>query len=301
MVYSFDKSETNNIIENFGQAFYEKVKRDLDTYSKKWKLEILKMVDYYSANSIFICKSQLFGDAILKICNPSRYVLTEVNTLREYNGGKFCRVFDSDIKNGIILEERIKPGVQLKYEKSVEKRIAVFSSLFKGLHIKAENPELYTTYLEWTENITEYMSKRNDHKDFYLYMKKAKDICTVIDSSYSRKMLLHGDFHYDNILLGSDGKYKIIDPKGVIGDPVFDLPRYILNEYYDEEENTSAEELKYKINKIIDYFEATLNIPKKVIKQCFFVEMSMGACWEIQDGDTPDIMDIIFAEKIMNN
>jgi streptomycin 6-kinase len=28
-------------------------------------------------------------------------------------------------------------------------------------------------------------------------------------------------------------RYTIIDPKGVIGDPVFDISRFILNEFHD--------------------------------------------------------------------
>lgn len=64
-------------------------------------------------------------------------------------------------------------------------------------------------------------------------------------------MLLHGDFHHDNILLSNNGDYVIIDPKGVIGDPVFDIPRFILNEFGDE----ITTELYKKINGIIGFLE----------------------------------------------
>lgn len=67
-------------------------------------------------------------------------------------------------------------------------------------------------------------------------------------------MLLHGDFHHDNILLGNDGEYIIIDPKGVIGDPVFDIARFILNEFDDE----ITTELYKKINHIISILEKNL-------------------------------------------
>jgi len=299
--YNLSQDESNKIIEHYGQAFYEKVCHDMQTYSKKWKLDILKMIDYYSVNCIFICKSKFFGDAILKICKqPRSQVLTEVNTLSEYNNKNFCRVFNSDIENGIILEEYIKPGIQLKYERSLKNRMHISTSLFKGLHIEPKNLDIYPTYMQWVDRITEYMSKQQDKREFYSYMKKAKDICTEITSLYPQKFLLHGDFHYDNILLGENGEYKIIDPKGVIGPLVFDLPRYLLNEFGDDEKS-SSEERYHIINKIIDHFEIKLQIPANVIKQSFFVEMAMGTCWDIEDGGKPDIQDIVFAEKFMNS
>jgi thiamine kinase-like enzyme len=300
MNYSLSQEESKKIKEYYGQAFYEKVCNDIQTYSQKWNIEIVKMIDYYSVNCIFICKSQLFGDAVLKICKqPLSQVITEVSTLSEYKGRRYCRLFNSDIDNGIILEECIKPGIQLKYIQPLEKRIDIFMSVFKGLHIEPENPEIYSTYMQWVDKITEYMSNRKDKEEFYLYMRKAREICADITSLYSQKYLLHGDFHYDNILLGENGEYRIIDPKGVIGHPVFDLPRYLLNEYGD---NKLALPERYQmINKIINFFENQLQIPGKIIKQSFFVEMAMGACWDIEDGGNPDIQDVVFAEKIMDS
>ncbi|SCZ08516.1 aminoglycoside phosphotransferase family protein [Alkaliphilus peptidifermentans] len=298
MIYNFKEFESQKIIEHFGDAFFDKVQNDIEFYSNKWGIEILELVDYFSVNCIFKCSSKKFGDSILKINRPCREVFTEYNTLREYNGKRFCNVFDSDIENGVILEECIKPGIRLRDEQSLEKRLNVFSNLFNGLHIEPENPSMYPTYIEWVSRITKYMSGRDDYKELYLYMKKAENICLQISQSYNRKMLLHGDFHHDNILLNDDGEYKIIDPKGVVGDPIFDVPRYILNE---SEEGISSEKYYEKICTIINSLETSLSIPKKIIKQCYFIEMSMANCWDVEDNAKPDIQSVIMAENIMKS
>jgi len=133
-------------------------------------------------------------------------------------------------------------------------------------------------------------------------MLKAKEICLSITRSYSRRVLLHGDFHHDNILLSSNGEYIIIDPKGVIGDPVFDVPRFILNEYGDH----ITSELYTKINDIIFNFEVNLSIPNDVIRKCLYVETVMGTCWSLQSralfDEFPKLMeDITFTESIMES
>jgi streptomycin 6-kinase len=300
--YCFNQNDIDNIINRFGKDFYEKVLRDIEVYADKWILSSFQFIPSYSANLVFICNSENFGNVVLKIGNSSfGEIFSEFNTLCQYNGGRFCRVFDADIENGIILEECVQPGNPLRDESSLDKRLNVFCSLYNGLHITPAKAEIYPTYTEWVGRVTEYMSKRQDYKELYLYMKKAKDICSSVSTLYSQKMLLHGDFHHDNILLGNDGEYIMIDPKGVIGDPVFDVPRFILNEFGDE----ITTELYKKINDIICILEKNLNIPSDILKQCLYVETAMGICWSVKDGSTPEeypslIKNVAFAETILN-
>jgi len=300
--YCFKQNEIENVINRFGKDFYEKVLRDIEAYADKWTLTSFQLIPSYSANLIFLCYSENFGSAVLKIGNPSyREIFTEFNTLLKYNGRKFCRVFDADIENGVLLEERVQPGNPLRDESSLDRRLSVFCSLYEDLHITPTKAEIYPTYTEWVCRITEYMSKRQDCNELYLYMKKAKDICLSVSNLYSQKMLLHGDFHHDNILQGNDGEYIIIDPKGVIGDPVFDIARFILNEFDDE----ITTELYKKINHIISILEKNLNIPSHILKQCLYVETAMAVCWNVEDGSTPEeyptlIKTVAFAEKILN-
>jgi len=300
--YTFKQSETENIINRFGRAFYEKVMADMDAYAGKWALTSFQLVPSYSANLVFLCESERFGSAVLKLSNLSHdEILTELNTLREYDGRRFCKVFDADMENGVILEECVRPGIPLRDESSLDKRLSVFCSLYKGLHIAPAKSDMYPTYTQWVGRITEYMSKREDCKPLYAHMKKANDICLSVAAQYSQTMLLHGDLHHDNILLGADGRYVIIDPKGVIGDPVFDIPRFVLNEFEDDKNA----DLYNKINGIIGTLEKNLHIPNEIIRQCLYVETAMGTCWCVDDGSTleehPDLMPTVdFAESILN-
>jgi streptomycin 6-kinase len=298
----FKQNEIDNIIKRFGKDFYEKALKNIETYADKWNLTSFQFIPSYSANLVFICYSKGFGDAVLKIGNPtSREISTEFNTLCEYNGYRFCKVFKADIENGVILEEYVRPGKPLREEASLDKRLSVFSSLYKGLHIMPAAAEIYPTYTGWVSRITEYMSRRQDCKELYRHMKKAEELCFWISDRYPQKLLLHGDFHHDNILLGNDGDYKIIDPKGVVGDPVFDVPRFILNEFGDE----ITDELYKKINYIVGFLEKELNIPNHIIRACLYVETAMGHCWSVEDGATPEeyprlLKYVDFAEEILN-
>lgn len=128
-------------------------------------------------------------------------------------------------------------------------------------------------------------------------MDKAEQICKELWEKYPGNFLLHGDLHHDNILLGADGRYYIIDPKGVVGGRVFDIPRFILNEFGDE----ITEDFKGKYLYIIKTLSNKLSVPEIDIKKLVFVEMSMAHCWNVEDGLLPDIREVEFTKTIMED
>ena len=289
MNYVLTETQKNKIIETWGNDFYSKILRDIEIYSEKWKLSKLTYVEHYSRNAIFFCKSELYGNCVLKTYSED----TEYNTLREYNGRCFVKVFERE--NEVMLVERVIPGKILKNEPSLEKRLAAFSELFNGLHIEPENPEIYGSYTKFIYNRIEYMKTREDCGELYAYMLKAKDIYSEMLIVYNKKSLLHGDLHFENILLNSDGKYKIIDPYGDIGDPIFEIGHYMLAEYM-----TDKPENQYKIVvKMIEYFEKNLNIPNEILRKCFYIDTVASECCRVAGGHTANLDDVKFAENLM--
>lgn len=284
LFYGMNEPEIEEIVKRFGQAHYHKVINSLKEYEAKWSLTNLQLKSHLSANLIFTCHSDQFGDAVLKIGYPdSPEIVTEVNALKEYDGGKFCKVYEVDIEAGVFLEQHIVPGVALRAEPSLDARLSVFCELYQNLHISSDNAEGYPTYKRWVYRITEYMSTRRDCTELYLKMKKAKATFDAVSLDYNKQLLLHGDFHHDNILQNRHGGYTIIDPKGVIGDPVFDLTRFILNEFDDAVTLT----LQSKVSYIITTLAERLHIPSHILKQCLYVEMTMAVCWCAESGADP--------------
>lgn len=285
--------EMNNIKD--GQLYYESVKSEIMNYASWNQLRALELIDDGIESCVLKCFSEDYGYAILKKRKNVSIIEDEYNTLVEYNGRCFCKIFDGDIKNGIILEEQVLPGTELRKVESLDKRLSIFCSLHKELHIKPSVDVKYPTYMDWVNKITRYMETREDYKELYCYMKKAESICKELFLMYPSRMLLHGDLHHDNILLNNRKEYTIIDPKGVIGDPIFDIPRFILNEMEDNIDHELYEKIEY----ITSVIGMQLNIPIRVVKQVFYIEMTMAECWNAEDGMTPNLHNVIFAERVL--
>lgn len=290
------KEQINKIKAHFGDSFYNELLHGLAKYSDIWGLSNFEHIDYYSVNCLFKCHSYIYGDCVIKIGKPCREVITEYNALNEYNNGKFCNVFNADTANGVLLLECIKPAIRLREITDINKRLEVFCSIFSKLHIKASDDSIYPSYINWVDNITNYMKQRSDYPEITAYMIKAQEVCRNLSLVYNNKMLLHGDLHHDNIVL-SGNNYVLIDPKGVIGDKVFDIPRYILNELFDETIDNSTFN---KITHIIKALSINLNIPDSDICKLFFIETTMANCWNIESQDIPSLKQIEFAYSLMN-
>lgn len=101
--------DKEKITAHFGADFYTKVVNDLEKYAELWGLSDFEQIDYYSINCIFKCVSEKYGLCVLKIGNPSKEPGTEYHILKEYNGRGFCKVYEADTANGILLIERTIP------------------------------------------------------------------------------------------------------------------------------------------------------------------------------------------------
>lgn len=267
-------------------------------YAIRWGLSGLKQIDYKSVtmNRLFICISAKHGACVLKIGYRDNDIKNEYNILHEYNGTRFCKVCEVDIENGVLLLERIVPGMQLREVTDLDKRLELFWEVFNELHIQPTDKTVYPTYMEWVSRISGYMRDRVEYETLAHKMVRAEQICHELWEKYSSEMLLHGDLHHDNILLGEDNYYHIIDPKGVIGDRVFDIPRFILNEFDDVLDHDFDEKFKH----IVRTFSTKLNIPELDIRRLVYVEMCMGQCWHVEDGKEPNMSHVYFVEKTIS-
>lgn len=270
----------------------------LRRYGVRWGLSGFEQIEYKSVtvNRLFTCVSAEHGACVLKIGYDIKSMENEYNILHEYGGTRFCNVHEADIAKGVLLLERIIPGTQLRDEPDLDKRLDSFCEVFDEMHIQPADKTIYPTYMGWVSRITAYMRERKDYLALANKMARAEQICRRLYEKYSSEMLLHGDLHHHNILLGEDNYFRIIDPKGVIGDRVFDIPRFIVNEFTDVLDH----DFDVKFRHIVRNFSEKLTVSEQDILRLVYVEMCMGECWKVEDGRELNIDHVDFVAKIIS-
>lgn len=242
--------------------------------------------------SIYTGELHEFGPVVLKIDQNIAQLKSEYQMLVKLNGNHSCKVYAFDGEKGQLIEERILPGHKLRAEESLEKRLDAFAQVFEAIHVPVKKlaGDNISTYLDWLEYICKEVPLSEEWANRAL---QARAIAFELFEKYPDRVLLHGDLHHDNLLQKKDGSYAFVDPKGVIGPEIFDLPRFILNELDTEYEESEAEH----IEKVIRLLSERLNYSIEDVQKLFYMEVVLANVWSIEDGEEVNMEMMEIAEK----
>jgi streptomycin 6-kinase len=108
---------------------------------------------------------------------------------------------------------------------------------------------------------------------------RAERIFAELLQSQASPVLLHGDLHHDNILSGPDGSWRAIDPKGVTGEPIYELGAFLRNPgtLLDHPSAAAVTERRIAI------FAEMLGFDRDRILAWTQTQMVLSAWWTIED------------------
>lgn len=240
----------------------------LKKYQEKWNLHTIQLAQSISHNNlVFYVVSENYGKALLKILLNHGFD-KEISALRLFQGRTFVSLYEDSLTDNVYLMEEITPGATLFEETTREERIHIFSNIFRGLHPDVPMNPAFPSYFDWFKSGEIGTRNRRDCVLFRPYLEQAEKMILHIKEMYSREFLLHGDLHHENILKSNAGDYKVIDPKGVVGSPVFDISRFILDEFRDDLSSAPKRD-------VVDFVKAigfSVGIPWDILLQSLFIE-----------------------------
>lgn len=97
----------------------------------------------------------------------------------------------------------------------------------------------------------------------------------------SAHLPLHGDLHHGNILRAHRG-WLAVDPKGLLGDPVYDLAPAFMNPI----DAPKIASNPARIAHMTEVFSARLGHKPKRLLGFAAAHAALSACWAIEDGET---------------
>lgn len=267
------KTKTRQQFGQEGEKWIDDLPNTLSECVDRWNLTDLVLVNNLSIN--FLCyAASKHGNAILKLSGPHSERYTELTALTLYNGKHVCKCFESDPELGAMLLERINPGHLLRCAVPEDEQLRIGAQLVRALPIPIEINVSLPSYSAWIERaIRTVHTKYKPSHEFKNVMDAALQLFKEIPKN--KRYLLHGDVHHDNILLASDGRWKAIDPQGVIGAPVLECGRFIQNHVI---RNDTMLDL-HKAEVTIDYMSRVLEQHPRLVSISFFILHVLSLCW----------------------
>ncbi len=178
---------------------------------------------------------------------------------------------------GMLLLDRAVPGASVKsyFPDKEQESMEIVCRVMKNLH-QANISAAYNL-----PHIKDWLTALD--KDWPIpdeYLQKAREIRDKLLKTTGPDVLLHGDLHHDNILQ-NDEDWLVIDPKGVIGEPAYEVAAFIRNPMPELLTHADATTI---IHNRITRFAAALELPERRIIDWCFVQVVLSWVWAIEDG-----------------
>lgn len=261
------EQKITTVYGNKGKRWIAELPNLVTSIVKNWGLTDLKVVDNLSYNYI-LSGFQKGKPIILKVGINKDELAREVAALQAFAGFGAIEVLHV-IDNAILLEHAIS-GASLKNYSTTDNRayIKICCDVMKRLH----QAPMHAMYMNQFPHMHDWLTIID--KDWEIpkhYLIKARELKKQLLTTEITPILLHGDLHWENILLNGND-WVVIDPKGVIGNPINEVWAFIMD-----------------VEKDTQYVAQAFNYELKFVLYWYFVHLIMSACWNLEDNLSPDL------------
>lgn len=219
---------------------------------------------------------------VVKVGYPNRELWNEIDALRLYNGDGMVQLADFDREKGVLLLERLQPGEMLSTLADDEAATAVGAAVMKKLWRPVPANHAFPTVADWAKGLQRHRACFNGGvgplpKRLF---EKAERLFQELPATDAPPMLLHGDLHHFNILRAQRQPWLAIDPKGLIGDPGYEVGAFLYNPMPDL---ATRPDLDGLLQRRVEQLAEHLNFSKEQVRGWGIAQAVLSACWSIED------------------
>lgn len=252
-------------------------------YAERWRLTLTEK-PFETPSSWLAYVERGNTPAVLKIPKPGSDEHNGARALEHFGERIAVRVVEHDAE--AILLERAMPGTTLAevvLGGQDDDATHVICDLIERLPRDSVPPGDWKT-VPYMAGAWDRYRKGTPHPLLAPYVDRAETMYLDLCRTSSENVLLHGDLHHMNILNDARG-WLIIDPKGVVGDPAYEVAMSLHNPVPHFE---MMAEPKVMARRVRIFSERLKISEERVVRWCFAVDI-LCHLWTVEDRmDTSD-------------
>jgi streptomycin 6-kinase len=266
-----------------GVAWLERLPEIIGEVEQRWSVQAGEPFPRLSYN--YAAPAQLADGtaAVLKLFPPGDSEFgSQTTALRLYDGSGITRLFASDPHLGALLLERAAPGTPLHTLRDEAQEMAVAAAIMKQLWRPVPEDHVLPTVADWGlafERHRQAFDGGSGPLPPSLF-ELGESLHHDLDAASTERVLLHGDFHHDNILAAQRQSWLAIDPKGLVGDPAYEIGPLLLNLWEDIYDVPDPETTI--INRV-DLLQRHLGFTRERIRDWGIARALLSAVWSTED------------------
>lgn len=223
---------------------------------------------------------------VLKLSPPYDEFYVEVAALRHYDGRGCVKLLDADPDAGVVIMERIFPGetVHDLANHNDDEATRILAEVMTQLWRPLPPDHAFPTISKWAEGLQRLRKEYNGGTGPLPapFVERAEAIYRDLLASPPPSVLLHGDLHHENVLTATNVRYIAIDPKGLAGEPAYEVGPLFYNPLPKIHRTTDLVPLlRRRLAILVEH----LPIERDRLLACAFAHSVLSAAWSVEDED----------------
>jgi streptomycin 6-kinase len=247
-----------------------------------WSLELEKPFDNLSYNLVMPGRNWQGVDVVLKLGVPCPELLTEASALSLFGGEGAVRLIDHDVSRGMLLLERAMPGTPLYKLQADPEATRTAARLMRRLWREPPAGHSFPSLAVWFQAFDCLRSGFDGGSGPFPeeLIARAERTFSELNTSSEQSVILHGDLHHENILSSIRSGWMAIDPKGICGDPGYEVGSFMLNQL---PVGSSKVVLRDVLSRRLSVFSEELQIKRERLAGWAFCHAVLSAAWDFEE------------------
>lgn len=268
-----------------GEEWIQHYPELLNGYLERWQLTLLGAAEGgYPTNQVYFVEDSSGQPLVLKMGHPHPEQLTESTALKAYLQAQapVVRLLDSEETGYGIVLERLNPGSTLRQFICDDDAIKAALTLHRDLP-QPDCPIGLPRFDEWMAKAFIAYRQNPTNPDFLAHIERAETLFEAMRGHPD--CMLHGDCHHENILLDGD-RWKVIDPKGVIGPAALEAGRFLHNFLEDEVDHALTHMDRVRIlQRRCELAAIVLPASAEELVEITYIDATLSTCCQLTSGD----------------
>lgn len=221
-------------------------------------------------------------EIVLKLGVPREELTAEIEALRLYDGRAICHLVDADAEQGILLLERLRPGHMLTAVSDDEEATRIAAGVMRRLWRPLPEAHTFPSVAKWGDGLARLRAEFGGTTGPFSarLVEMAESLFADLLASSAEPVLLHGDLHHFNILAAGREPWLAIDPKGVSGEPAYEVGALIRNPVPDI---YGWSDLEQVLARRFDILAEMLELDRQRLVAWSMAQQVLSAWWAYED------------------